>query len=300
MTYNEYNACRDREDERDYKYSSIYKEELAGVQLPSKAILDNVEYQNQGAQKETTMWCVFYSTWHGSNQENYDEWSKVRIDCIDFCKIAVENWVLDVDKGAYVSDWPKLAKQLWYIEWWALVTTLDEIKHSIVNKRPVVVWANQIDWKKWYDFPNILWGTSWSWHAIVIIWYDDNYYGWCFIIKNSYWASKYDQGKMYILYTDFNLLFNSKYSLIDKKDPIKTYEDKVRAEINNSKYSLIDKDDTILIYKKQIMSEINIEKAKEAFELGLWNGENPKQPASREEVATMILRGLETFKAWEI
>ena len=44
------------------------------------------------------------------------------------------------------------------------------------------------------------------------------------------------------------------------------------------------------------MENINIEKAKEAFTLGIWNGLDATKPASREETATMILRAIEKFK----
>jgi len=38
------NACKNKIDERDYKYSNVFK---MGAELPEKVILDNVEYQNQ-------------------------------------------------------------------------------------------------------------------------------------------------------------------------------------------------------------------------------------------------------------
>ena len=44
-------ACFDKLDERDYKYSTMFEEEIVGEILPSSFILDNVEYQNQWAEK---------------------------------------------------------------------------------------------------------------------------------------------------------------------------------------------------------------------------------------------------------
>jgi len=38
----------------------------------------------------------------------------------------------------------------------------------------------------------------------------------------------------------------------------------------------------------KIKDNIDIEKAKTAMDNGFWNGLNPRQPASRQEVATMI------------
>jgi hypothetical protein len=41
------------------------------------------------------------------------------------------------------------------------------------------------------------------------------------------------------------------------------------------------------------MENITIESAKEAFEAGIWNGLDPKNPASREEVAAMVYRAMQ-------
>ena len=49
-------------------------------------------------------------------------------------------------------------------------------------------------------------------------------------------------------------------------------------------------------YRNRIMEGISIEDAKKAFEENIWNGLNPKEPATREEVAAMIHRALEQLK----
>ena len=239
-----------------------------GAELPEKVILDNVEYQNQWLESITRNFCVAYSTSHWSNEENFQEWSEDRILWKDLWLYMVEEWTMNPDVWAYVSDWPKAAAELWYLEWYAIVKTEQEIKDSIYNKRPVVVWSNQIDWSKWYNDPYVLGWDKGSAHAVVIIWYDDNYEGWCFVIKNSYGDERYDWGKMYLPYRDVWLLFSSKYSLIDKPEPI----------IN---------------YKKEIMDNINIPIAKAWYELGLWNGENPELNITREEAVAVITRALE-------
>lgn len=268
----EKNYAFDIPDERDYEYWKVFESEIKlWSELPSKVLLDNVEYQNQWLETVTKMMCVYYSTWHWSNEENFLEWSDVRINNKDFWLKALDLGRLDVDAGALVSNWPKTARDLWYIKGWALIKTVDDAKHSIFKKRPIVVWSNQIKWSLWYNDPFVLWGDSWSWHAILIIWYDDDYMGWCFILKNSYWSERYDNWKMYLKYTDFNLLFTSKYSLIDQEDPI-------------------------LEYKKQIMENIDLEKAKEMFEKWYWNWKNPRDPMSRQEVMTVLWRILDEIK----
>jgi len=253
-------------DERDYKYWSVFENEIKlWSELPSKVLLDNVEYQNQWLEEITKNMCVFYSTWHWSNEENFLEWSDVRINNKDLWLKALELGRLDVEKGAMVSDWPKTARDMWLIKWWALIETVDEAKHSIFKNRPIVVWSNKIKWSLWYKAPFVLWGNSWSWHAVLIIWFDDNYEGWCFIIKNSYWPEKYDHGKFYLKYTDFNLLFGWKFSLIDQEDQI-------------------------LSYKEKIMENIDLEWAKKQFKKGNWNWLNPRDPMSRQEVMAVMYR----------
>jgi len=184
------------------------------------------------------------------------KWKKVMLDMANV-------WMMDLKVWTYIVNWPKYLKMKWLIKWYALIHTLDEIKHSIDNNRPVSTWSNKINWRAWLNAPYIL--SEWPsyWHAFLIIWYDDEKQ--LLTIKNSYWKERFDNGKNYLKYSDIWLLFNSKYSLIDAEDPI-------------------------LTYKKKIMDWINIEEAKTALTNWFWNGKNPTWTASREEVATMIQR----------
>lgn len=45
------------------------------------------------------------------------------------------------------------------------------------------------------------------------------------------------------------------------------------------------------------MEGINIEDAKKAYELGLWNGQNPTAPITREEASALVFRALQKAKA---
>ena len=62
-----------------------------------------------------------------------------------------------------------------------------------------------------------------------------------------------------------------------------------------TRYAIIDKKDEerIYSYKSRIMDAISIEDAKKAFEDGIWNGLDPKNPATREEVAAIIYRAMQ-------
>jgi len=258
--------CYDEPDERDYEYSDVF--EMAWAVIPPRYILDNVKYQDQWLEKITRHGCVYYSTTHGSNEENYQEWNEIRADAKEIVLTAIEKEMLDPDVWTYVSNWPKLLKQLGYIKGWTKVNTINEIKHSLLHKRPVVVWGNKVVWWSARKAPYVLKKGSWFWHAVVIIGYDDHYEGWCFIIKNSYWIKWYDKWKLYLKYTDLWLLYPSKYSLIDEEDPI-------------------------LNYKKKIMEWINLESAKKFYERGYTNWKDPQKPITREELWATLERILE-------
>ena len=84
-------------------------------------------------------------------------------------------------------------------------------------------------------------------------------------IKQSY--DKWDSGHQYIDYnTAMSLIFPSRFSLIDKADPI------------------------ITNYKKQIMENITIDSAKTAYTNNFWDGTRPTETVTRQEAAAMIER----------
>ena len=260
--------ARDTVDERDYEYEAVFWNEVI---LPAICIIDDGDYQNQWLEEITRNMCVYFSNAHWSNIMNHFEGSDVRIQWKDLWLKALELWRLDVDEWAYISDWPRTLRDLWLIKGWVKVSSINSIKSSIVNQRPVAVGSNQIDWKTWYTKPYVLWWPKWGWHAVLIIWYDDSYEWGCFIIKNSYWDEKYDWGKMYLPYKDLDLLFPSRYSLIDEEDEL-------------------------LKYKKETMENIDLELAKEGFELGLWNWLSPRENISRQEAVVVIMRAMEKLK----
>lgn len=256
------NACHEWPiDERNIQYSEV----VGGMEtLPVSMYLNDWELQDQ--QKEGwTYGCVFYSDSHGSNIMNFIEGSTIRSKWSEMCNYAVENGYLDPKAGASIISWPKVGTKMGYLDGYAIVSTLEEIKHSIAHKRPVQVGSNKIDWfsanqdNGW----TVSAGASYG-HSIILDWYDDIKQQ--LRIKQSY--NKWDNWHQYLNYSDLWLLYPTRFSLIDKEDPI------------------------ISLYKKQIMENITIDSAKQAFEAGIWNWLNPKNPASREEVAAMIFRAI--------
>ena len=254
-----FSGCFYREDERDYLFWDV---DLGNKDLPDSVLLDNVDYQIQWLEKLTINWCVFYGNWHWSNELNHKEWSKVRIDNKELCQKALDRWYLNLEWWAYLNDWPKLLKELWYIEGYLRPTTIEHVKKALSLWFPVVVWSNKLDFSRTYIAPKDSYG-----HCVLIIGYNSHE----FIIKESYWKDMYDEWKQYLKYEDFNLLFAWKYILVDKKDPI-------------------------LEYEKKIMEWINIPEARESFKNWFWNWKDPQGTASREEVATMIQRMYDKLK----
>jgi len=263
----------DKSDERDYKYDDVFPEEIAGIILPKKKVIDlKTDYQNQALEEITKYMCVFYNTAHGTNILNDIEWSlKETIKWKELWLEAIDLWLLDPNAWTYIVSWPKLLKRKWLISWYVKVNWLQEIKQSIYNNRPISVWTNNINWKETKKVPYIaIWGQSY-WHAFLIIWYDDEKE--LFYCKNSYWKETFDNWINYLKYSDLWLLFPSKYSLIDQEDPI-------------------------LAYKKQIIDNINLEEAKKMFQLWYWNGKDATKSMSREEVMTVLYRVMK--KLWGV
>lgn len=256
---NKINACYDVPDERDYLYSEVCWNEWT---IPDEYIIDDSEdYQNQWLEDITKYMCVFYSSTHWVNILNELEWLwEENKSWKESWLFAYKEWLLNVKRWACLSSWPKIMKELWYIKGYTLCKTEYDVKKSIVEWRPVVVWSNQLKWW-WPCSPK-----NSYWHAVLIIWYNKEW----FIIKQSYWKEKYNEWKNLLLYKHFDKLFYSKYSLIDIENPI-------------------------LKYKKNIMKNINIDMAKAWFELWLWNWKNATDNISREEAVTVILRAIEKW-----
>lgn len=247
----EINACIDNYDERDYPYEDIAWAEII---LPKKYICETGYWQNQKADWYI-YWCVYYSWAEASNFV-----TKKRLLWKDFIKNSKtrKEWV-----GDKISNWTKLLLELWIISWYWQVGTLLSVKQSIFNNRPILTWSNTIDWKATKLNKNIAVRWTWYWHAFHIIWYDDDKK--LLICKNSYWPDYMDKWNFYIKYEDFDLLYNTRHSLIENKELL-----------NN--------------YKAKIMENITLERAKKAFEEGIWNWLEGAKSASREETSRMIYR----------
>lgn len=223
--------CRDKVDERNIPYELICKLWWVNNELPKSYILNDGFILNQDILEKYYYACVFF--WESNNiNEIYNKFWIRRIitNWKDLADEAISKWVLDIKQGAFLIDWPKIAKDMGLINWFAIVSALEEIKHSIVNFWPISVWSNSIDWKETLTNNNIAVAWSSYGHKFIIVWYDDEKE--LLICENSFWKNYNDNWRFYLKYSDLWLLFNTKtvnFINNDKFEMINFYIDKAKT-----------------------------------------------------------------------
>ena len=197
----------------DKKEDTLIPYELFGAKtndLPSFFVLDDWIVNNQWKSWEYAYSCVFFGEansineiYHNTpilNQKQKVKWSYIADE-------AEKNGKLDKKTWAFLIDWPKESKRLWLIDWYAWVSSIEEIKNSIFNNRPVWVGSNSINWIETRK-DNIVKRWSWYGHKFIIIWYDDEKK--YLICENSYGKELFDNGRFYLPYDLFDLLYPTK------------------------------------------------------------------------------------------
>lgn len=183
------------------------------VELPKTYVLNNNHLQDQSLTKETAYMCTAFANAEWANEINYKRWNNKLYEWLKLWAYMVSKKLLDPKKWAYIIDAVKSAKEMWMISWYTTVKTIEEIKDSIYKDRPVIVWTNLINRKETLKPPYIAIRWQSYWHAFFIAWYDEEK----FICENSYWKL-FDNWRFYIKYKDFDLLFNSKFSIFVDDD----------------------------------------------------------------------------------
>ena len=186
---------------------------------------------------------------------NYIAWESDRISWHDLCTIAESEWLLDPDKWAFVSSSPKLLQQLGYIESYWNCNSIEDIKLALFNKKPIQTWSTRIDRIKTRANDSVVVEWSTYWHSFFICWYDDDKQR--FILENSYWSEAYIEWYFFLNYSDFNLLFVSKYIMTDK---------------------------TVEEYNEEILNDIDLANAKLFYLRGYTNGLEPRTPRNAQEM----------------
>lgn len=202
----------DKEDNLSIDYELFAWSE---VELPKKYVLNNDRTQHQGITEETAYMCTAFANTEWANEILYKRWNNKSHKWITLGRYMVEKWLLDIKSGAYIIDAVKCAKDIWIINGYTTIKTIQQIKESIYKDRPIVVWSNQINRKETQISPFIATRKSSYWHAFVIVWYDDE--RWVLICENSY-GNMFDKWRFYIKYDDFDILYFSKFSIFINDD----------------------------------------------------------------------------------
>lgn len=173
--------------------------------LPEEFILNDWVVSNQSLNKKYHYACVFFWESNIINEIYKIKMIPKKVSWEHIADYAIEKWWLDINAWALLSDWPKASFNLWLIDWYAQVNTIEDIKKALVNEWAVWVGSNKINWietNKW-DFVVVPW--SWYWHKFSIVWYNKKW----FICENSYWMD-FNKWRFTLLYKDFWLLYNTK------------------------------------------------------------------------------------------
>ncbi len=271
-------AAIDFVDERNYKYSEIAWS-ININSLPEFCINDTFKFQNQ-YKEWYDMWCVYYSASEHDNWLNKKDWVPLKSKGSDLCD---KSPTRDKAVWDYTINWAKLLKDLWLIDMFTEVQTLEEFLHSISKWFNVHIWSNTINWEKTNNNKWIAVIDKWPWHCVHAIWFnrwpERKYYNHTIpenviIIKDS--SNYFDNWFIYLKFEDFEkALYETKLNFINNKD------------IN-------------LIYKKTIMDKMTLDSAKLFFLLGLTDGTNPQANITREQAMAMNYRILEALVEWKI
>jgi len=178
--------------------------------LPDMCIYNDYRVNHQGLEKATKYACVFYWEANTINEIRYRKKINKLVDWKDIAYRAIEDWVYNAEKGAYLIDWPKISKRMGLIDWYTVCNSLEDIKQAIYLNWPVWVGSNQVNWSETNknNFIVVKW-KSYG-HKFIIVWYDDLLK--TFTCENSYWKSVFDNWRFYLKYDDLDLLFQTKTS----------------------------------------------------------------------------------------
>lgn len=259
-------------DERDWHYSSIIEESGGSVRDDMKYIKDFLYIFNQGLDPLTLNSCGWCSKIHVINAQNLlntsivDDQISVKSEWLDYNQVRPE---YKKYRGTVLQDNLKYFRdELKYISWYWLAQGIDEAKAAIDNRHFICTWSNNGDWTS--VRVNKLYKKRTDGrivgHLFCIVGYDDKW----FIAVNSYWRSNW---YFTIPYDEYAWLY-SKYAILPNKD--------------------------LPAIQKYRMAKTIQESIAEAIQLGITNGENMDSPATRAEVVTMVVRGIDAaLKKWE-
>lgn len=250
----------------DYQYDEmiVWVDRIWSDQLPNEVLYNKTPTYNQGATNNpsTIYACTRYGTTHSWNEMNANEWSDVKIDPIQQRVIALEKYGAVINRGDSLRSALQQAKDEWFIEWYAIVKTMYDIKHALAKWYCIYTGTSFADWKKTRSTGvfEALPAGSYG-HAFCFIGYNEKWV----IARNSYWSAyTYDgiEWSFLIRREDVKRMFTM-YALIDKQDVDKIKLQKMKADAE-SKRRMVD--------------------------MGIRNWQNENDPVTRWQVALMLDR----------
>jgi len=234
----------------------------------------NDYYYNQGKLRRTRNACVLYANaWALWYLMDYEFSEKELLEIVDLAE--AEYW-WEEDLWMYISDWVDCVRNYWNkkfpqrkVKTFRMEIWDEDFAVALRQNHRIVVWYktcsnyyldSQDDWViEWERF----WPFKW-WHCVCSV-YSKNEQ-----ISKDYWIlieDNYDWTK------EFNVYYNNKISKL-----------KETWTFFPSAYIYL-KEETL---EDEIKNNIDIPKAVEAMKNWFWNWLNPRQNATRQEVATMI------------
>lgn len=196
--------------EKEDKLSIDYELMWANKEIPSKYVLNDNYLQDQSLLEETAYMCTAFANTSWANEILHKRLNPTKYNGLKLWAYMVWKWLLDTKAWAYIIDAVKSSKEMWIINGYTTVRTLEEIKSAIANDRPVVCGSNKINRKLTFPAPYIAVRWDSYWHCFFISWYDDEKQ--VLICENSYWIL-FDKGRFYIKYSDIDILFPSKFAI---------------------------------------------------------------------------------------
>jgi len=260
-----YHGAVDKPDERNWKYNNVFGD-ISSDELPEEIRFLPDTIYNQWIDPIMRMSCTRQSPVHIINAQNLyvSTQTQRKFSTVDVKPI----WVEAVNNNPNISsewdlitNWLSQCKNKWLITWYSIVSTIDEMKHSISKWRLIATGSNNWNWNTVRNTHLYEIRTDWRvvWHAFCIVGYNE--LGW--VAVNSYWED--------------NWVFTIPYNLTDTL---------------YTRFSVSDtKDESYIInYKQSIMNNITIESAKEWYKLWLWDGTRPNDPITRQESVAVAYR----------
>ena len=237
-------------------------------------IPDNPVYEyDQSAQYRTRNACTLYM-WIKmiSDLWNY----KFSIgEILEICDLAEKNYGWNEEK------------------WNWLYRSIDCVRDYWNNKNPdkeIISFSFNIDSKEFEILKNS-WKTLGVGYSTSVWYYLDSQDNWN-IDKNTFsWEKK----------TWWHAVCFNNWKIIDNyfwKKKFNSYKNE--KIINLSKEWTFFRNWYVFFKKEEILEKINLKNAKIAFKLWLWNGQNAKNPMSREEVMAVFVNGIKKIASQEL